>query len=144
MAQEIMVRRTNAAQATLDRFRDQPFQFGKNDCVRMVAFHLRRLGYRPQLAKAGTYRTALSARRALVKYGYDTLADALDGLRLERIPPAAAIVGDIGMCAADTDLGAIVIYVGNGRIFGYSEDAEGAVVMQPIEVEAAWRVIPHV
>ena len=47
-----MVRRRDAAQATLDRFRDRPLRFGAQDCVRLVAFHLRQLGHRPALAKA--------------------------------------------------------------------------------------------
>jgi len=137
-------RRRDAAQATLDRFKDQPFAFGKNDCVRLVAFHLRKLGYRPQLAKAGTYRTALSARRALERAGFGSLAEALDAIGLERIAPAAVIVGDVVQCEGDDELGALAVYVGNGRILGYSEDAAGAVVMQSLKIDLAWRAPPHV
>lgn len=137
-------RRRDAAQATLDRFKDQPFRFGKNDCARLVAFHLRKLGYRPQLGKAGTYRTALSARRALARAGFKTLAEGLDALGLARIAPAAAVVGDVVQLEGDNDLGALAVYVGNGRILGYSEDAEGACVMQAMKIDLAWRADPYV
>lgn len=137
-----MVRRVDAAQATLDRFKDKPFAFGMNDCVRLVAFHLRKMGYSPSLAKAGTYKTAISARAALKRAGYDSLGAALDALGLPRIPPAAALVGDIVSLDAGDVFGALAVSVGNGRICGYHEDAEGAVVVQPVSVVSAWRVLP--
>ena len=137
-----MVRRVDGAQATLDRFKDETFQFGKNDCARMAAYHLRKLGYRPGLAKAGSYRTALSARAALKRAGYDSLADALDGLGLERIAPAAAVVGDIVEMEAGDAFGALAVAVGNGRVLGYHEDEPGAVVVQPLSIVVAWRVVP--
>src|SRR3546814_20753490 len=78
----VMEARRRATQATADRFRDQPFTWGKNDCVRMVAFHLRKLGYRPKLAKAGSYSSALGAKRALARSGFETIGQALDALGL--------------------------------------------------------------
>lgn len=136
-------RRVKAAQATLDRFKDHPFAFGKNDCARLVAFHLRKLGYRPSLAKAGSYKTALSARAALKRAGYESLADALDGLGLPRIPPAAAVVGDVLQIPAVDAFGALAVAMGNGRVLGYHQDTVSAVVMQPLAFEAAWRVVPR-
>ncbi len=144
MEKQIMQVRADAAQATLNRFRDQPFTWGKNDCARMVAFHLRQLGFKPQLSKAGTYKTALSARRALARAGFANLPDAIDALGLPRIAPAAALVGDIVQLEADSDLGALFVAVGNGRVLGYHEAATGAVVMQPTGAPlAAWRTLPH-
>jgi hypothetical protein len=140
--QHEMVMRVSAAQATVDRFVDTPFAWGSVDCVKMLAFHLRQLGYRPLLSKGGAYRSALTARRALKRAGYDALANALDGLSLPRIAPAAAIVGDIVSGAADDPLGALGIVLGNGRIFGFSEEAPGAVVMQQVAMDMAWRASP--
>lgn len=137
-----MERRVAAAQATLDRFRDRPFRWGSADCARMVAWHLRKMGYRPALAKAGAYRTALSARAALKRLGHDSLADALDALGLVRIGAASAIVGDVLALPGDDPLGALVVAVGNGRVVGWHEDAAGAAVMQPLIYGAAWRVTP--
>lgn len=139
-AQPIMVRRVAAAQATLDRFKNVPFAFGSNDCARMAVFHLRQLGHRPKIAKAGTYSTLLGARRALARAGFATLADAIDAQGVFRIPPAAAIVGDLVMLPGVDDLGALGVALGNGRVIMWHEDAEGACVCQPVKFVAAWSV----
>ena len=136
-----MIRRQQAAQAAVDRFKGQPWQLGKNDCVRMAAFVLRKMGHRPQLGKAGTYSTGAGALRALKRAGFDTLAEALDALGLERIPPAAARVADIVMIPAGEPFdGALTIAVGNGRVLGFHENSSAAEVLQPVEVIAAWRL----
>jgi hypothetical protein len=140
-AQPIMVRRVAAAQATLDRFQGRPFAFGKDDCARMVVFHLRQLGFKPKIAKAGSYSTLLGARRALARAGFATLADAVDAQGLFRIPPAAAVVGDLLMMPGVEDFGALAVALGNGRVIGWHEDAEGATVLQPVEFVAAWSVL---
>lgn len=134
--------RRDVTQATLDRFKDQPFQFGKRDCVRMCAFHLRAMGYRPHLAKAGSYSTYLGARRALRAAGFYTLGGAVDGIGLTRIAPAAALPGDLIELPSEDDIGALGIAAGNGRLLGYHPDAAGAVIVQPTEFVAAWRVEP--
>lgn len=136
-----MIRRQQAAQAAVDRFKGQPWQLGKNDCVRMAAFVLRKMGHRPQLGKAGSYTTGVGAMLALKRAGHDSLADALDALGLERIAPAAARVADIVMIPGEAPFdGALTVAVGNGRVLGFHEDAGSAEVMQPIKFIAAWRV----
>nr|WP_274616087.1 hypothetical protein [Sphingomonas sp. ACRSK] len=135
------MRRQQAAQAAVDRFKGQPLTYGKNDCVRLAAFVLRKLGHRPQLAKAGTYSTALGAARALERAGFDSLASAVDGLGLPRIAPAAAWVGDLVLLPADGPFGgALSVAVGNGRVLGYHEAVEGADILQPVQYVTAWRV----
>ncbi|WP_236548012.1 DUF6950 family protein [Sphingomonas sp. AX6] len=135
-----MVKRRDVAKATMARFQHQPFKLGKNDCVRMAAYVLRKRGYRPQLGKAGTYTTLLGAKRALKRAGFNTIADALDALGLERIAPAAARPCDIIMVPGEGPLdGALHIAVGNGRTLGYHEDIDGADILQPVEFIAAWR-----
>lgn len=138
-----LVCRRDAAQATLDRFGDQPFTWGKRDCCRMVAFHLKLLGYRPQLAKGGTYSSLLGATRALARAGVESLAAALDALSLPRIAPAAAIVGDIIAIPSEGPLDALAVALGNGRALAYHQDLPNAVVVQPLEMVAAWRVDPR-
>jgi len=135
-----MIRRVAAAQATLDRFKDQPHRFGKCDCIRLTAFHLRKLGYKPPLSKGGSYASYRGAKAALKRAGYASVAEAVDALGLERIPPAAAMVGDILQLPAVDELGALTVALGNGRVLGFHEDAIGAVVLQPLEFVAAWRV----
>lgn len=135
-----MIRRQQAAQATVDRFKGAPWQLGKNDCVRVAAFVLRKMGHRPQLGKAGSYKTGAGALRALRRAGHASLADALDALGLERIPPAAALPADIVMIPGEAPLdGALTVAVGNGRVLGFHEDEGAATILQPTEYLAAWR-----
>lgn len=116
-------------------------RLGTSDCVRMVASHLRLLGHKVKLPASGSYRTVNSAVKALKARGFASVAEALDDMGLERIAPAAAVVGDIVMMPGVDQLGALTVSVGNGRVIGYHDDAVGATVMQPLEFTAAWRVV---
>lgn len=134
-----MLARRDAAQAVLDAFRDQPFQYGRRDCVRMVAAHLRLLGYKVKLPAAGSYRSHRSALKALQARGFATVGDALDGIGLIRKAPAGMIVGDIVQLPAEHELGGLAIALGNGRIVGFHQDVVGASVLQPLDtIIAAW------
>jgi hypothetical protein len=137
-----LTRRVAAAQATLDRYRDKGFAYGSGDCVQMAAFHLRRMGHVVVLSKGGAYRSALGAVKALRRAGHASIAAALDAHGLERIAPAAAIVGDIvALPAADgSPLEALTVALGNGRVIGWHVEVAGATVMQPVAFAAAWRV----
>lgn len=136
-----MIRRQQAAQATVDRFLDQPYQLGKNDCVRLAAFALRKMGRRPQLGKAGSYSSPLGAVRALKRAGFDTLAAALDALGLDRIAPAAALPCDILLVPGPAPFdGALYVAVGNGRAIGFHDEVPGATILQPVQFIAAWQV----
>ncbi|BCI70015.1 hypothetical protein SPKIRA_08450 [Sphingomonas paucimobilis] len=141
MTDDPFIRRTNAAQATLDQWKARPMRLGTSDCVRMTASHLRRLGHKVKLPASGSYRSVRSALKALDERGYSSLADALDAMGLERIAPASAIVGDVLMLPAEDKLGALVVALGNGRVVGYHEEAIGAAVLQPLEYVTAWRAI---
>ena len=137
----VLLQRQQAAQAAVARFKGQPLIYGKNDCVRLAAFVLRKMGHRPQLAKAGSYSTALGAVRALERAGYEDLAAAVDALGLPRIAPAAAWVADLVLLPAEGPFGgALSVAVGNGRVLGYHEDVGGADILQPVQYLAAWRV----
>ncbi|SEM63035.1 hypothetical protein SAMN05192583_0895 [Sphingomonas gellani] len=135
-----MVRRVAAAQATLARFRDRPFRWGSNDCARMAAFHLRQMGHKPQLAKAGSYRSALAARAALKRLGFATLAEALDAIGLQRVAPAEAWVGDIVMGDSGDVFGALGVLLGNEAMIGFHEHAAGATVLRHVHLVSAWRL----
>ena len=138
-----MVLRAEAAQKTLDQFKDRPLVYGTRDCVRMAAAHLRRMGHSVKLPAAGSYRSPRSGMKALKERGFDTLAGALDGLGFARIAPAAALVGDIIQMPGNAEIGALAIAMGNGRALSYHEDVVGAVIVQPLETLAAWRVEPR-
>jgi hypothetical protein len=135
-----MVDRVALTQATVGRFNGKPFRFGSCDCVRLVAWHLRQFGYRPQLSKGGAYKTANGARAALRKAGFSSVSDALDALGLERIAPAAAWVGDIVQGEGDDAFGALGVMLGGDAMLGFHEHAAGAGVLRRVHVGTAWRV----
>ena len=137
-----LMRRRDAAQSTLEKFRDKPFKWGVRDCSRLVAHHVRLLGYKVKLPASGSYGTMLGASRALTKAGFTSVGAALDALELARIAPAEAIVGDIIEWPSENSLAALGIALGNGRMVAYHPDAQGAAVLQPVEFLAAWRCAP--
>jgi len=136
--------RAAATQTLLDDWRDRPIDWAKgHHCVRMVAEHLRRLGHKPPLAKAGQFKTPLGGRGALKRLGVASIGEALDKMGFERIPPAAALVGDVIEIPGEPPFGALTVALGFGRVLGWHEDTEGAVVLQPIEYVTAWRINPR-
>lgn len=141
-----MLRRRDAAQATFDAFRERPFKIGYVDCVRVAAHHLRLLGRTVKLPPQGSYRTILSARRALTKRGYASIAEAVDATGLVRKAPAGMIVGDLAMMQDSDGLGGLVIVLGNGRVLGFHEDLlpKGVLVLQPLGVpDIVWDGVPQ-
>lgn len=137
-----LIRRRDAAQATMDRFRDRPLRYGRDDCVRMAAFHLRQLKIRAPLLKAGSYSSERGAMKALKRTGFATLPDAVDavlGPESRLAAPAMALAGDLLALPAERFGGALMIAVGNGRAFGYFEGRFQ--VGQPHLFEAAWRPV---
>lgn len=135
-------RRHGAIEATMARYRGRPFAFGKVDCAKVAAFHLKRLGYPVFISKAGAYHNALGARAALKRMGYDSLPKLLDGLGLVRIPYSRMLLGDIVVADGHADLHALGIYAGNGHVIGFHEDhlEEGLVTVDMVP-DVAWSVI---
>lgn len=136
-----LIRRRDAAQATIDRFHGKPLAYGRDDCVRMAVFCLRKLGVRVSLLKAGSYRSELGAARALRRTGFATLAEAVDAQGLPRIAPAMALPGDlVGLPAPNGQVG-LAVAVGNGRVLAFWETAQACTVIQPLEYVCAWRAV---
>lgn len=133
-------RRHAAIEATMARYRDRPFRWGSVDCAKVAAFHLKRLGYKISISKAGSYSSPLGARRAIKRMGYDTLPLLLDGLGLTRIPYSRLLLGDVVELEGAAP-GAIGLYAGNGNIFGFHEDHDALVTVQPSQILTAWSVL---
>jgi hypothetical protein len=133
-----------AAQATADKYVGKAFAYGRYDCVRMVAHHLREMGYKPgagawrplRLAPgrdrgAKARRLRLRSRRRWTRSGWSAL---------HRQGP---FTGDIGKFRGPEPFGGLMIYVGNGRTLGYLDGQPGATFAQPREPALiAWRVPP--
>ena len=130
-----------AIEATMARYRDRPFKWGSVDCAKVAAFHLKKLGHKILISKAGTYSSPLGAARALRRLGYANLPEMADGIGLLQIAPARMLLGDICAIEGDTQLGAIGIYAGNGNIFCFHEDHPGLVTMTPTTILRAWSVL---
>jgi len=137
-------RRHAAIEATMTKFRDKPFEWGKVDCARVAAFHLKQLGYKILISKAGRYTTLLGAAKALKRLGYSTLAEMADGLGLVPIVPARMLPGDIVEIVAENPIGAIGIYASNGNVFCFHDDHPGLITLKPKpeSVLRAWSVLP--
>lgn len=134
-------RRVAAVEATRAHFAGRPFQWGKVDCAKVVAWHLRKMGH-PSIgiAKAGTYRTALSAKRAMKRWGVGSLSEALDKAGLAQIAPAAALPGDIVRLPGTDTFDALAIVAGNGAVLAFHEDSDTMEVVRLIaQPEVAWR-----
>lgn len=131
-----MLRRVAAAQSAVDAYLDKPFAWGVRDCARLAAHVLQRLGRKPGLSRGGTYRNALGAKRALKRAGYDSLAAALDALKLPRIPYAFALPGDVVELRAREGEEALGIVLGNGRVLAFAGAVEGlCLVCEPPAAE---------
>lgn len=139
-----LVRRRDAAQATLDTWLGKPFAWGEADCARMAAGHLRQLGYKPRLSRFGRYSTALGAAKALRRGGFDDLGQVLDDLGLIRIGHASHLVGDIFGLVSEPGWIALGVALGNGRVLAFNpHDNCGGVVQPPHDaILACWRADP--
>lgn len=141
-----LVRCRDAAQDALDFWKQRKWRLGEHDCARMVARHLRKLGYRVKLPPVRSYRTVKSALAKLEELGHADLPSAIDSFGIERIAPAMARVGDILELPSEDDrLPALTICLGNGRVVGWHESIPhgGADVLQPVEFVRAWRPEPR-
>lgn len=132
-----LINRRACVDATLVRFRDARFEWGENDCARMAVFHVKKMGHKVQLAKAGSYGSAKGAVRALKQAGFDSLEAALDA-RFERIPPSMALPGDIIALPSASALSALAIRLSNNAVLHTFNG--GFAVSEPVLFEGAWRV----
>lgn len=145
MDHHLIVRR-DAAQATLDAYMEKPFGWGDGDCGQMALRHLEQF---PKLAKAiravraklGVYNTAIGARRAISRLGFTSLAEQLDALPgVERIAPAFAWTGDIIAGPSVGAMDALTVYLGNGVVVGFVEEAPHGTHFRLLNPVTAWRV----
>lgn len=144
------VRRQEATQATIDRFVGSTLAWSTNDCGRLIAFHLRKMGNKAPMPKAGSYRDAKGSLRALKEAtGHTRMQDALEQhVGLVRITYAEARLGDlVAMPSADgEDWPAMFVALDNDRVLGFLSDGERMEcrVATPLidRVQGAWRVEP--
>jgi hypothetical protein len=135
-------RRHAAIEATMARYRGRPFVWGKVDCAKVAAFHLKKLGYPIRISKAGAYGSALTARRAITRMGFDSLPALVDSLGLSRIPYSRLLLGDLIMNEGHAGIDAIGIYAGNNHVLGFHEDyLDHGLVAIDVKPDIAWSVL---
>lgn len=132
-----MVHRIACASETVAQYIDARFQWGRKDCVRMCAAHIRRMGHAVSLVKAGEYSSLKGAKAALKRAGFETVEAALDA-RFDRIAPAAALPGDIIALPGVDAFPALAIRLSNNAVLHTSNG--GFAVSEPKAFVAAWRV----
>jgi hypothetical protein len=132
--------RVAATSATFARFNGQSLVLGSMDCARMTAFHLKQIGFKPSLLKAGAYSTPVGARRALTRMGVTSLSEIMDRHFPRWDSPSEARVGDICCVAGDGDMGdAMQVKLHRNHVLGFHDGVCGELVNQINGV--AWRVI---
>jgi hypothetical protein len=142
MSKPILLRRQRAAAACLKRFDGRPFDWKRNDCVRVVRHDLHHLGVGVPFLKGLRYGTPLGARRALKAAGFADLLEGMDATGLPRIGAASALIGDVIAIPTDEPEpwgAALTVAVGNGRVFGFLNGT--GQVFRPKAFTAAWRVL---
>lgn len=131
------IKRRDATQATLDKYRDKPFSWEKgHTCLHMLRFHLRQMGHKPE--PLPRVKSAIGARRALDKRGWKDVGDMLDSF-LVRIPHATMLLGDVAMFQSYDGFGAITISMGD-KVMGWHPDYDGMTSLIPVDIAGAWRV----
>lgn len=139
-----LVARSAALRRTKAWLSGRAFAWETADCIAMLSAHLEHNGH-GGLPKQ-SYRSALGAKRALKKAGFDNLEQLLDSL-LPRIAPAQMLPGDVALAPGDpeglagTRLDALVIGFGR-KCMGWVGGHDEAVVMTEDRLFAAWRIEP--
>ncbi len=135
-----LAKRTEVVSAVATKYDHAPFELGtENDCVHMIDFGLKEYGIKTSLSRRGSYSTEAQARRAMKRAGFDSLADAVDAEGFMRLESAAtAWPGDIIAFKGDNGDIALAWMASEGRAFGFLNGY--AQFVQPIQIEAAWRV----
>lgn len=134
------VKRQRATKKTKARFAGKTFDWaGGRTCVHMLRWHLKHFGYKVPFVP--DFDSAITAKRALKDKGFDDVPALLDSM-LHRYPaPAFMKLGDVVVVAGD-GMDAIMICSGPRRIFGWGQEYETPVFIEPdmSQIIGAWRV----
>lgn len=131
--------RVAATSKTFDKFNGQSLVLGKVDCARMVAFHLRSLGYKFSLLKGGHYSNEVGARLALKKLGVSSLSEIMD-MHFPRIGLADASTGDVSCVRGEGDMGeSMQVVLHRQNVIGLKDGVFAELAV--IEPLYAWRTV---
>lgn len=134
-----MIRRQQATQATLDRYRPKVFDWRTGvTCVHLARFHLKQMGHK--VPTVPRIRSALAAKRAMLANGWDSVEAMLDAM-LPRIAPAAMLLGDLAVVPGEDGFCSIMICAGPQKVMGWHAETGAFVVYDGAigDLSAAWR-----
>lgn len=128
--------------ATITAARDQPFKWGQNDCVTVAAAAFQAVtGTDPISHIRGQWRDALSALRMAERLGGSTVEAAIgavcDQLGMQRVPPALAQRGDIGLALGADGRLVTAVCVGASWL---APGPDGLVALKLCSVRSAWHI----
>ncbi|KQW79709.1 DUF6950 family protein [Brevundimonas sp. Root1279] len=137
-----MLKRAAATQACMDRFAFKPVEPGVRDCRDLGAHNLHHMGRSAKLLNGWKGKTWASALRYIRKQGCTDLPALIDKMGLERIPPAAALPGDlIGLPTESEGFGcSLAVALDNGRALALNPATGLIEPVTPKAFVAAWRV----
>lgn len=141
-----LIERRDATQKTIDRFAHTDFAWGERDCGQLAGHHLEACGIETPLSDAGNYKTERGAKLVLARLGVKSMEEIVDGLGLQRIAPASALVGDlVGMPGGTNEepWTALGVHVGGDRVMAFADVVGNGPSCEygPVTVcTVAWRV----
>ncbi|WP_453978548.1 DUF6950 family protein [Brevundimonas sp. Marseille-Q4549] len=138
-----MLKRAAATQACMDRFAYKPVEPGVRDCGKLAAHALHKQGRSAKLLNASKHRSWRGALAYLKRTGFASLVELIDAMELQRIPPAAALPGDIIAMPTDEANGfgcSLAVALENGRVLGLNPATNLIEPMIPHLFVCAWRV----
>lgn len=138
-----LLKRAAATQACMDRFGFKAVEPGVRDCGKLTAHALHKQGRSAKLLNGTRHKTFAGALKYIRRLGFKDLIALMDATGLERVPPAAALPGDIiAMPSEDGDgFGcSLAVALDNGRVLGLNPASGLIEPMIPHLFICAWRV----
>lgn len=139
-----LLQRQQATESCMARFGFKQVDPGVRDCGKLAGHALHKMGRSGKLLNGSRHTTWAGAVRYIRKLGFADLVALMDAVLPEaRIPPAAALPGDIIAMPTDDQSGfgcSLAVALDNGRVLGLNALSNMIEPMQPTAFICAWRV----
>jgi hypothetical protein len=138
-----MMKRQAATQACMDRFAYKAVEPGKRDCGKLAAHAMGKMGRSAKLLNGTRHKTFAGALKYIRRLGFKDLIALMDATGLDRVPPAAALPGDIIAMPSEGGDGfgcSLAVALDNGRVLGLNPASGLIEPMIPHLFICAWRV----
>ncbi|MFA4899961.1 MAG: hypothetical protein WC563_10580 [Brevundimonas sp.] len=127
----------------MDRFAFKPVTPVARHCGKPAALVMHKMGRSAKLLNGSRHKTWAGALKYIRGLGFKDLIDLMDATGLKRIPPAAALPGDIiGLPVGENDpFGcSLAVALDNGRVLAANAASGLIEPMVPHLFVCAWRV----